>query len=29
VVRLELTVGDATCELTPDQIADIVAALAA
>jgi threonine aldolase len=27
VVRLELTVGDATCELAPDQIADIVAAL--
>ena len=26
VVRLELTVGDATCELAPDQIADIVAA---
>jgi threonine aldolase len=28
VVRLELTVGDTTCELAPDQIADIVAALA-
>jgi threonine aldolase len=28
VVRLELAVGDATCELAPDQIADIVAALA-
>jgi threonine aldolase len=28
VVRLELAVGDATCELPPDQIADIVAALA-
>jgi threonine aldolase len=28
VVRLELTVGETTCELAPDQIADIVAALA-
>jgi threonine aldolase len=28
VMRLELAVGDATCELAPDQIADIVAALA-
>jgi len=28
VVRLELAVGDATCELAPDQVADIVAALA-
>jgi threonine aldolase len=29
VVRLELAVGDATCELAPDQVAGIVAALAA
>jgi threonine aldolase len=29
VVRLELAVGDATCELAPDQIAAIVAALTA
>jgi threonine aldolase len=28
VVRLELAVGDATCELAPDQVAEIVAALA-
>jgi threonine aldolase len=28
VVRLELAVGDTTCELAPDQVADIVTALA-